>query len=194
MRHVCAYLRVSTRHQDTENQMIALERWIAEGGHKLQAVYRENESAWRQGHQHELSRLIRELPNRKVDTLWVWALDRLTRQGGPALAQTLATFHQRGIDVVSSQETWMEQEGLARDVLITVWGYMAKDYSERLSARVLAGLVKAKAKGTRLGRPPGSKDKGKRKRTGYLLRYANKKTPAAGGDGGNHHDSDQQRI
>ena len=174
--------------------MIALERWIAEGGHKLQAVYRENESAWQQGHQKELSRLIRELPNRKVDTLWVWALDRLSRQGGTALAQTIAYFHRRDIDVISDQEPWMNQEGLARDVLVCVWGYQSKEYSDRLSARVKAGLVKAKAKGTRLGRPPGSKDKGRRKRTGYYLRYANKKTPAAGGDGGNHHDDDQQRI
>jgi len=189
MRHVIAYLRVSTRHQDTENQMIALEKWIADGGHKLQATYREAESAWRQGHQKELSRLIRELPNRKVDTVWVWALDRLSRQGGPALAQAIAYFHRRDIDVVSDQEPWMNQEGLARDVLVTVWGFMAKDYSDRLSARVKAGLVKAKAKGTRLGRPPGSKDKGRRKKTGYYLRYSNKKTPVAVTSGGNSHDN-----
>ena len=169
---------------------MALEKWIAEGGHKLQAVYRENESAWRQGHQRELSRLIRELPRRKVDTLWVWSLDRLTRQGVVAQAQILHTFQSWGIDVISYQEPWMEQQGLAREVLITVWGYMAKEFSERLSARVLAGLDRARAQGKVLGRPVGAKDKGKRKRTGYLLRYANKKTPAAGDDGGNSYDDD----
>jgi len=71
-----------------------------------------------------------------------------------------------------------------------VWGFMARDYSDRLSARVLAGLDRAKRDGKRLGRPPGSKDKGKRKRTGYLLRYATKKTAGSADEGGNSHDNE----
>lgn len=192
MRHVIAYLRVSTKAQDTTNQMIALEKWIAEGGHKLQAVYCESESAWRDGHQKELSRLFRELPKRKVDTLWVWSLDRLTRQGSGPLAQLIARFHRHGIDVVSNQETWLEQDGIARDLLVLVWGWQAQYESGRLSRRVLAGLDKARAKGKALGRPPGSKDKGRRKRTGYLLRYATKKTGGAAGEGANGYDGDER--
>ena len=189
MRHVVAYLRVSTKEQDTTNQRLVLDQWIAAGGHKLQAVYEEQESAWRQGHQRELARLVKELPKRKVDTLWVWSLDRLTRQGGGPLAQMIANFNKRGVDIVTNQEPWLDQEGWARDLLILVWGYMAQYESGRISRRVLAGLDKAKAKGQALGRPKGSKDKERRRRTGYLLRYADPKlTPAeidgAADDGG----------
>ena len=38
--------------------------------------------------------------------------------------------------------------------------------------RTLDGLARARAQGKRLGRPPGAKDKKRRKKTGYLLRGA----------------------
>ena len=39
------------------------------------------------------------------------------------------------------------------------------------SERTKAGLARAVAEGKKLGRPKGSRDKKKRARTGYLLRY-----------------------
>ncbi len=44
--------------------------------------------------------------------------------------------------------------------------------SQRRSERMKAGLARVRKQGKVLGRSQGSKDKGKRKRTGYLLRYA----------------------
>ena len=54
---------------------------------------------------------------------------------------------------------------------ITAW--VAEFESKRRSERTLAGLARALREGKKLGRPKGSKDKAKRQRTGYLLRYAN---------------------
>ena len=48
---------------------------------------------------------------------------------------------------------------------------MANFESKRRSERVKAGLARRKAKGLPLGRQRGAKDRGKRRRTGYLLRY-----------------------
>lgn len=42
------------------------------------------------------------------------------------------------------------------------------------SERVKSALAKLRAKGVTLGRPKGAKDKKKRRRTGYLLRFADK--------------------
>ena len=42
--------------------------------------------------------------------------------------------------------------------------------------RVNLGLKRAKASGKQLGRRKGSKDKGRRKLSGYNLRWQNKKT------------------
>ena len=44
--------------------------------------------------------------------------------------------------------------------------------SQRRSERTKVGLAMVRKQGKVLGRPQGSHDKGKRKRTGYLLRYA----------------------
>ena len=62
-----------------------------------------------------------------------------------------------------------------REMFIAMSAWVAKFESDRRSERTLAGLARAKANGKKLGRPAGNKDKGKRKRTGYLLRYANKR-------------------
>jgi DNA invertase Pin-like site-specific DNA recombinase len=43
---------------------------------------------------------------------------------------------------------------------------------ERLSERTKLGLSRAVSQGKKLGRPKGSKDSTKRKRTGYLPRYS----------------------
>jgi DNA invertase Pin-like site-specific DNA recombinase len=61
---------------------------------------------------------------------------------------------------------------------ITAW--VAKFESDRKSERTKLGLARAIREGKKLGRPKGSKDKHKRKRTGYLLRYANKGSPGNG--------------
>lgn len=169
------YLRVSTGSQETANQLPTLKQWISARGHDLVALYQEDESAWRTGHQHQLSKLMADLPRYQPNILLVWALDRLTRQGIGAILQLVNNFRVHGIQVVSYSEPWTEQSGPMLDLLYAIAGWAAKFEADRISERTLAGLARARAQGKCLGRPQGSKDKKKRKRTGYLLRYANKK-------------------
>jgi len=183
MAKVIVYLRVSTKDQAVENQLPALEEWIKSRGHTLVKVYQESESAWRKGHQHELARLIKDLPRYCPDILLVWALDRLTREGIGPILQLVTKFKAHGVQVVSKQESWTEQAGPMLELLYAVTAWAGNYESTRISERVLAGLSRAKSKGSILGRRQGSKDKGKRKRTGYLLRYATKKTADKNDDG-----------
>ncbi len=169
---VILYLRVSSSAQDTENQLPSLEKWIADRGHELVEIYRENESAWKSGHQRELSRLFSDLPKHKPDICLIWALDRLTREGIGRIFELINKFKQHGVQVVSHQESWTEQSGPMADLLIAVVAWVANFESTRKSERTLAGLARAVKEGKTLGRPKGRKDKTKRKRTGYLLRYA----------------------
>ena len=55
----CIYCRVSTSEQDTDNQAMVLAEWAQQRGYEVFAIYREEESAWRAGHQRELARLVR---------------------------------------------------------------------------------------------------------------------------------------
>jgi len=173
MAKVVIYLRVSSNEQTTENQLPALQKWVADRGHELVAVYSENESAWKSGHQRELSRLFADLRNQKVDICLVWALDRLTREGIAKIFELINKFRFYGVHVTSYQESWTEQSGPMADLLYAITAWVAEFESKRRSERTLAGLARALREGKKLGRPKGSKDKTKRQRIGYLLRYAN---------------------
>ena len=174
---VALYARVSTGEQTTDNQLRALEAYAVSRGWQIVEVYQENESAWKAGHQRELARLLSDSRNgkRKVDVVLVWALDRLSREGAAAILNLINTFKAYGIRVISYQESWTEAPGAIGEVLYAIAGWVAKMESERRSERTKVGLARVISQGTKLGRPTGSKDGGKRKRTGYLLRYANKR-------------------
>ena len=170
------YARVSTEEQTVENQLPALEKWIADRGHTLIEIYREDESAWKAGHQKELARLLDDLRSgrMKVDIVLVWALDRLSRLGATAILNLVDTFKAYGVTVISLQEPWTEAPGAIGEILYAITGWVAKMESQRRSERTLAGLARVKKEGKTLGRPMGSKDKGSRKRAGYFQRFANR--------------------
>jgi len=167
-----AYLRVSTNDQTVDNQLPAILDYCKAHWWLEPEIYRENESAWRAGHQQELARLLNDLRTgkRKYDYLVVWSLDRLSRQGIGALLQLVNTFEIYGCKVVSMQESWVAESGQMRELFIAMAAWAAKFESDRRSERTLAGMARAKAAGKPIGKR--GKDNGKRKRTGYLLRYA----------------------
>ncbi len=173
---IALYLRVSSNEQNTENQLSQLEDFAKTRGWERAEVYKENESAWKSGHQKELARLLDDIRKgrRKYDILLVWALDRLSREGAAAILNLVNTFKTYGVRVISYQEPWTEAPGEIGEVLYAIAGWVAKMESGRRSERTRAGLARAVREGKKLGRPPGARDKRKRRRSGYLLRYMDK--------------------
>jgi len=172
VRAVC-YLRVSSSEQTTDNQMPALENYCQVKGYEVADIYKEDASAWHNGHQGELSRLLDVVRSgrKHYDILLVWSLDRLSRQGPLAVLTLIDTFKSYGVKVESVQEPFTALPYGFDSVIYSFLAWVAKFESDRRSERTLAGLNRAIREGKRLSRPKGSKDKGKRKRTGYLLRY-----------------------
>jgi len=166
------YSRVSTQDQSTDNQVPVLEAWAKQRGYEVVDYYVESESAWKAGHQAELKRLTEDARRHRFDVVLVWALDRLSREGSAAILNIINTLGQYRVKVLSYQESWTEAPGQLGELLFAIAGWVAKMESERRSERTKAGLERARRQGKKLGRPKGSKDKKKRKRTGYLLRYA----------------------
>lgn len=184
---VAIYARVSTEEQQVENQYADFRKWILSHGVNWDDVnyYAENESAWKQGHQHELSIALKELRTgkRKFDVFLVWALDRLTREGSAATLDLVNTFKLYGVRVISIKEPWTEVEGPMAELFYSIIGWVAKFESDRKSERVKAAHAKLREQGKHIGRPKGKRDGKKRKTTGYLLRYATKKLPENFDDG-----------
>ena len=173
MKAAC-YLRVSTGQQDVSNQLPAIKTWCESRGYELAEVYQEAESAWRNGHQHELGRLLSDIRGgkRRYDVVLVWALDRLCRQGIGAVLQLVSTFETYGCHVISIQESWTQDTGPMRELFIAMAAWAGKFESDRRSERTKAGLDRARASGKTLGRPKGSRDSKKRvKKRPVIYRY-----------------------
>lgn len=153
------YARVSTNggRQDTENQLGPLREWASRLGGELTGEYLDQASGSRSDRE-ALNRLLEDARLRKFDTLLIWALDRLSREGIVRLAGYLERLKGYGIRILSHQEPWLDTAGPVSDLLIAVFGWVAQQERLRIRERVLAGLKTARAKGKRLGRPSRSID------------------------------------
>ena len=98
------YGRVSTEEQTAANQVDVLSDWAKQRKFILVEIYQEQESAWRNGHQRELARLLDNARKRKFDIVLVWALDRLSREGAAAILNLVNSLGQCGVKVFSYQE------------------------------------------------------------------------------------------
>ena len=165
--------RVSDAGQHSENQFPDLIAWAQRRGLEVVVTYQFQESAWRGAHQKQLTQVYRDARAGKFQVLLVWALDRLSREGPLATLEIVHRLGQSGVQVWSYQEPWTEAGGELLDLLLAIAGWVARMESNRRSERTKAGLARAVAQGKRLGRPKGSKDSKKRKRSGYFSRYAN---------------------
>ena len=166
---VCIYSRVSTGEQDTKNQSVVLTDWAIQRGYEVVKVYTEEESAWRNGHQRELAKLVADARRRTFQAVLVWALDRLSREGALAILSLVQKLSACGVKVLSYQESWTEAPGELAELLYALTGWVARMESQRRSERTRAGLARIVAQGKRLGRPPGSKDRRKRRRRQRLI-------------------------
>ena len=157
------YARVSTSKQETANQVQALTAWAESRGFEVVKVYQEAESAWCGGHQHELALLKGAAKHGRFDTVLVWALDRLSREGPLKVLQLVQWFQLHGVKLMSYQEAWTWTDSPMTELLYSITAWVAKYESERKSERTLAGLARARAQagGKLQTRGP---DKKKRKR------------------------------
>jgi DNA invertase Pin-like site-specific DNA recombinase len=164
------YIRVSTKEQTAGNQRPALEQYAQNRGFDIVAVYSEEESAWRAGHQIELAQLYTDAKKGKFQLVLVWALDRLTREGALGILKIVQRFKEVGVRIYSLQEPWTEAPGELAELLYAITGWVANMESKRRSERVRAGMDRLKTEGKIYHRPKGSVDKKKRVRRYFKKR------------------------
>lgn len=170
------WYRVSTGHQDTDNQVPDTERFAEHHGYAITRTYEVSESAWNGGrdggeYRNTLKAALDDAHRGEFSVLIVWALDRITREGAEGALRIIRQFRERGCTVVSVKESWLNGSPEIQDVLVAFAGWMAQQESSRRSERIRAGLARRKAEGLPVGRQPGATDKKKRKRSGYIRRW-----------------------
>lgn len=170
------WIRVSTGHQDTENQLPDITSFAAHHAYVITQRYQVSESAWQGGkaggeYQAELKRALDDAWAGEFSVLIVWALDRITREGAEGTLRIIRQLRERGCILVSVKEPWLNSSPMVQDVLVAFAGWMAQMESARRSERIKAGLERRKAQGKPVGRQPGAADARPRRRSGYVARW-----------------------
>lgn len=173
---IALYARVSKRvGQTVENQIPILENWAKSNGYSFE-TYVEEESTRK--FRPVRQELIARLRNKQIDGIACVRLDRFLRSLNEILlinelVDKGASFYfiTQGLELTKEKNDAMSQMQLG---MLAVFAEFER---ELIRERTLEGLDEAKRKGRKLGRRKGSKDKKQRRRSGYWLRWAGKKSP-----------------
>jgi DNA invertase Pin-like site-specific DNA recombinase len=181
-----AWFRVSTGHQEADNQVPDVDLFAGHHGYEIGLRYEVTDTAWKNGGGREYQRALRQAladaHAGRFKVLIVWALDRIVRDeegGAEAALRIMRQFRQAGVMVVSVKEPWLNGSREVQDVLVAFAGWMAERESARRSERIRNGLERRRAEGLPVGRQPGAADKKRRKRAGYVASWEGGKRRAA---------------
>jgi DNA invertase Pin-like site-specific DNA recombinase len=173
---IALYARVSKRiGQTIENQIPILENWARARGYEFE-IHTEEESTRKLRPVRQ--ELIARLRRGELDGIACVRLDRFLRSLSEVtllneLIDKGASFYfiNQGLELTKDKKDAISQMQLG------ILAVFAEFERELIRERTLEGLERAKKEGKKLGRPTGSKDKKERRKSGYWLRWADKKSP-----------------
>ena len=172
MTRVAPYARVSTRDkdQDPETQLYALRDYAAQRGWEIVVEYVDQASATDLRGRTAWRDLLEHVRTGGIDLVLVTKLDRAFRSSKDTY-DNLAYLDQHKVGFIATTQP-IDTSTSTGKLLLGVLAAVAEFERALIVERTLEGLSRAKAQGKILGRPPGSKDKVKRRRRGYLMRWA----------------------
>lgn len=155
-----AYLRVSKDTQDVKNQKLAILEFAHKEAVKIDNFMEITVSSRKSTKERKINLLLEQLAS--GDTLIVSELSRMGRSVAEIIT-TIDTLVQREIRLLSVKEGIRldEDQSLQSKVMVTMFSLFAEIERELISMRTREALAVAKARGTKLGRPKGSKGKSK---------------------------------
>jgi len=159
---VAAYVRVSTSRQKHDSQQKVLEEYVA--NHALQVTWYADVCSGKTTQRPGFERLQSDIFRGRVGRVIVYKLDRLSRRLVDGV-RILSDWVDAGITVTSVTQG-IDCSGSTGRLYANLLLVLAEWERENLIERVCDGLDAARAKGTRLGRPPG---------TGHPLPLASRK-------------------
>jgi len=169
---VALYCRVSTDKQTTENQKLRLVEYAEQNGYEYE-VFDEVESTRKTRPVKQA--LLSKLRAKEFDAVVVYKLDRWARSSTELILDTKELIDKSiGFVSISDNLDFSTASGKLHFQILCAFAEFERSL---ISERTREGLNRAKQQGKKLGRPKGSKDKikGARRKSGYVLREANKR-------------------
>lgn len=150
---IYGYMRVSTKEQNLDRQLIELKKYVDE-----RYIFQDKQSGKNFDRpQYQLMKKVAQ----KGDTIYIKSLDRLGRNKNQ-VKEELEYYKNEGVrvkildiptsmmDIPEGQEWLMD---MINNLLIEVLSTMAEQERNNIKKRQAEGIAAAKAKGQKLGRP-----------------------------------------
>ena len=165
---VALYLRVSTRgvknsrEQSPENQRRQLRAFAEAMEWSIVAEYEDRESGAKGAKDRpQFQALMEAASQREFDTVLVWSLDRFSREGIGKTFGHLKRLDSYGVRFRSFSESFLDTTGEFGELVVAIFAFVASFERRRIKERISAGLARARAEGTPLGRPRAVVNRGK---------------------------------
>ncbi len=154
MNRLYGYVRVSTREQNEERQLIALREFGVEEKNILM-----DKLSGKDFNRPAYRKLVRKL--RQGDTLAVKSIDRLGRNYEEIMEQWRIITRERGVNIVVLDMPLLDTRQKDRDLtgifisdlVLQILSYVAQTEREFNHKRQQEGIAAAKARGVHFGRP-----------------------------------------
>jgi DNA invertase Pin-like site-specific DNA recombinase len=158
MKRAALYVRVSTDHQTVENQTRELRQVAERRGWEVIEVYSDAGISGAKGRDKRpgLDKLLNDASKRRFDVVMSWAIDRM----GRSLIDLLGIIQHLEackVDLYLDQQNIDTTTPMGR-LVFQVTGAFAEFERSMIRQRVKAGLKRAVARGSVLGRPRISAD------------------------------------
>ena len=147
------YVRVSTDKQTVENQVTALRQIAERRGWDVVEQYSDAGISGAKGRDERpgLDQMLKDASRRKFDVIMAWSIDRVGRSLIDLLG-TIQTLEACGVDLYLDQQS-IDTTTPAGKLMFQVCGAFAEFERSMIRQRIHAGLKRAVAQGTQLGRP-----------------------------------------
>lgn len=151
---VYGYIRVSTKGQNEDRQVIAIRGMDV----PEQNIYMDKQSG-KDFDRPNYKRLLRKL--KKDDLLYIQSIDRLGRNYDEILKQWRFLTKEKCVDIVVLDMPLLDTRRgkdlmgtFLSDVVLQVLSFVAENERTNIRRRQAEGIAAAKARGVRFGRPP----------------------------------------
>ena len=150
---VAVYARVSTDGQTTENQLRELRAAVEHNGWVIIGEYVDHGISGAKGGRDrpQFDALLRGVTRKEFDVVAAWSVDRLGRSLQD-LVGFLVDLQAKGVHLYLHQQA-LDTSTPSGKAMFGMLGVFAEFERAIIQERVRAGLARARAKGTILGRP-----------------------------------------
>ena len=156
MNQVYGYVRVSSRDQKEDRQVLVLQELAVPKKH----IFTDRQSG-KDFERPEYIKMVKQFEEN--DLLYIKSIDRLGRNYTEVLEQWRILTTEKGIDIVVLDmpllDTRRGQDLMGTflsDIVLQVLSFVAENERINIRQRQEEGIAAAKARGVRFGRPPGS--------------------------------------